>query len=116
MRSHDHVSAAEFAEAIASIRAEGGGAVRWFVHQPTAEEVAAATQHGLQREASLLHMRCALPLGAKHQVAANFVTRPFRPGHDNDAWLALNSRAFAGHPEQGDWTGAATSQTLMLSV
>ncbi len=30
--------------------------------------------------------------------------RTFAPGRDDEAWVALNARAFAGHPEQASWT------------
>lgn len=104
VRSHDHVSRDEFNVALRDIAHEGGGSLRWFVCEATELEHSLAAEHDLRLSAPLLHMRCSLPLHAAHVVPAGFATRPFRPGHDDDEWLAINARAFAEHPEQGDWT------------
>jgi mycothiol synthase len=39
-------------------------------------------------------------------LAQGVVVRPFRPGADDEAWLAVNAAAFASHPEQGRWVQA----------
>jgi mycothiol synthase len=63
--------------------------------------------HGFERARVLLQMRRdlagvdpdprpALPDGVR--------VLPFRPGRDEQAWLRVNARAFAHHPEQGSWT------------
>ena len=85
--------------AIDVVAAEGGGHVHWWVFEPTAthEELAAAI--GLHPGRRLHQMRRPLPTG----IAFDLTTRPFAPGRDEDAWLAVNNRAFAGHPEQGGW-------------
>ena len=57
-------------------------------------------------------MRCALPLNPMHQLPAGFITRPFRADVDNEAWLAVNARAFAAHPEQGSWTNDVLIERL----
>jgi mycothiol synthase len=41
-----------------------------------------------------------------------FTLRAFRPGEDDDAWLALNAAAFAHHPEQGAWQAADLQQRM----
>lgn len=45
----------------------------------------------------------ALPAG---KLPDGVSIRPFRPGSDEDAWLAANAAAFAHHPEQGSMTRA----------
>jgi mycothiol synthase len=83
--------------------------LRFWAHGdlPGSGELAAA--RGYTRARVLLQMRRdlagvdpdprpALPEGV--HVAA------FRPRRDEAAWLRVNARAFASHPEQGSWTPA----------
>jgi mycothiol synthase len=37
-------------------------------------------------------------------LPAGVQLRAFRPGTDDEAWVALNAAAFAEHPDQGRWT------------
>jgi mycothiol synthase len=80
----------------------GGGPVHlWITHPEAAhDELAAAV--GLAPERDLWQMRRALPVGEEHDLA----TRPFVVGQDEEAWVAVNNRAFAWHPEQSGWTVA----------
>lgn len=65
--------------------------------------------HGFTRARVLLQMR--MPLSGvdpdpRPELPGDVRVQPFRPGRDEDAWLAVNARAFAWHPEQGRMTRA----------
>ena len=83
------------------------GTVRLWVPQATGSDDAQAGGHGFARERDLIQMRCPLPLPGPRSRSAGtdqrLPTRPFRPGVDEEAWLVVNNRAFASHPEQGHW-------------
>lgn len=89
-------------EALYVIRSEGGGHVHYWVYEATDAHSQIAASAGLRPGRDLWQMRVALPLAETTELE----TRPFRPGEDEDAWLAVNNAAFDWHPEQGGWTVA----------
>lgn len=48
------------------------------------------------------------------EPADHVVVRPFEPGRDEEAFLALNAEAFAGHPEQGGMTRADLDRRMAV--
>jgi mycothiol synthase len=85
--------------ALGIVAGEGGGHVHWWVFEPTEIHRELAEQVGLRPGRLLYQMRRPLPVG----LAFHVDTRPFVPGQDEVAWLSVNNRAFADHPEQGGW-------------
>jgi mycothiol synthase len=83
----------------------GPAGLRLWAHGdlPAAARLAAAA--GFERSRSLWQMRRSLQTRIdKPQFANGISVRTFRIGQDEDAWVALNRRAFSRHPEQGAWT------------
>jgi mycothiol synthase len=94
--------AALVAAALEAVAGQGGGAVDLWLVGPGDEAVAAVEALGLRPARQLLQLRAPLPLGVTAEAPPGL--RPFRPGSDEAAWLAVNNRAFADHPEQGGWS------------
>jgi mycothiol synthase len=93
------------ARATELVAGRGGGTLTLWVSRPGPEHEHLAAAAGLAPGRVLYQMRRSLPVDEGHRRGAEpLVTRAFRPGEDEDAWLAVNNRAFAWHPEQGGWT------------
>jgi mycothiol synthase len=88
--------------------AEAGSAgLRLWAHGdlPPAARLAAAV--GFHRARALWQMRLSLPRALPDaRLPPGITIRTFRVGQDEAAWLAVNRRAFAHHPEQGSWTAS----------
>jgi mycothiol synthase len=79
---------------------DAGGAVWAHGDLPAARALAA--RHGLRVTRELVQMRrpAADPM-ALPELPAGVRIRAFVPGADDEAFLAVNARAFSWHPEQG---------------
>jgi mycothiol synthase len=79
--------------------------LRLWAHGDHPGAAALARCLGFTRTRVLYQLRRSLfaPIPAP-ELPEGVALRPFQPGIDDQAWLALNARAFADHPEQGRWT------------
>ncbi|WP_444949056.1 mycothiol synthase [Micromonospora ureilytica] len=87
------------------VLASATGPLRAWAHGDHPSAAALAVDLGFTRARVLWQLRrpLAAPLG-EPRLPDGVVLRAFRPGADDAAWLTLNARAFAEHPEQGRWT------------
>jgi mycothiol synthase len=85
------------------------GELRIWAHGDHPAARALAASHGLEPVRTLLQLRAPVP------AVESVDTQHFRPGRDEDAWLALNAMAFASHPEQGSVNRAELDQLMSES-
>jgi mycothiol synthase len=85
--------------------ADGHG-VRIWAHGDLPGSAALAGKFNLARIRALFQLRMPLAKAPETDPAfpAGVMVRSFVPGEDEAAWLGVNQRAFAHHPEQGSWT------------
>ena len=86
------------------VRHSPDGRLRLWAHGEHAGAAELATGMGFRHVRSLWQMRRSLyaPL-PRPQFRDDVDVRPFRVGHDEEAWLRLNTVAFADLPDQGRW-------------
>jgi len=89
------------------------GRLRLWSHGEHPAAAALSAAMGFTRTRALWQLRRSLysPLPAP-DLAAGVEIRTFLPGVDDEAWLELNAKAFAHHPEQGGWTIADLHQRI----
>jgi mycothiol synthase len=100
---------------VSSALDETNGALRVWAHGslPEARRLADRLRFLAVRELRLLELAVpAAPHWPHFDRAAGLSVRAFRPGEDDAAWLELNAKAFAHHPEQGSWTARDLAERL----
>jgi mycothiol synthase len=90
----DHPSAGALALSLGFVRARVLLQMRRSLFAPLLESTP-------KNRSASLHVSPGAP---RPRLPEGVALRPFRPGEDDEAWVALNARAFADHPDQGRWT------------
>jgi mycothiol synthase len=91
----------------------GAAPLRVWAHGDLPAARGFAHVHGYRavRELWQMSRRLTEPLPTS-ALPDGFALRAFRPGEDDDAWLAVNAAAFAHHAEQGAWQLADLQQRM----
>ena len=93
---------------VATLAPSAGAGRATLEAEPAPEALATlieAADYRLVRSTLQLRRPLPLPVAAQSTVTdPRPVFRSFRPGEDDDAWVEVNNRAFAWHPDQSGWT------------
>ncbi|MBO0803662.1 MAG: mycothiol synthase [Nocardiopsaceae bacterium] len=91
----------------ALIAGADGRGIRVWAHGDLPAAAGFAKANGFTRVRELWQMLLPPDVPVTEPALPDGITlRTFQPGADEEAWLAVNRRAFAHHPEQGGWTRA----------
>jgi mycothiol synthase len=85
----------------------GDGPLRIWAHGDLPGSAELLAPRGFSRARVLLQMRrdlAGVDPDPRPPLPADVTVQRFRPGRDDAAWLGVNARAFAAHPEQGRMT------------
>jgi len=80
-----------------------GSRLRLWAHGDLPGAQHLAESKGFERIRTVVQMRRTLNLTLP-PLNDSIPLRCFEVGKDEEEWLALNNRAFAGHPDQGNWS------------
>jgi mycothiol synthase len=97
-----HGVGAELAAAVGE--AAGEEELTAWSHGDSEAAASLASRHGYAPARQLWRMRAKSTPWPTPELGDGVRLRPFVPGTDEEAWLALNAAAFAHHPEQGSLT------------
>lgn len=92
------------ARALEHAAAQGARRIDVWAYNDSPASARMASQFGFTAARRLLHLHRHVGDVPRVDPPAGSRLRAFVPGDDDAAWLALNNRIFAGHPEQGLWT------------
>jgi mycothiol synthase len=90
-------------ELLAGLRADGAADQIW-AHGRLPAAQAFADHHGYVADRVLWQLHRPAAALPDVPLPADIELRPFTPGRDEQAWLRVNARAFAHHPDQGRMT------------
>lgn len=89
------------ARLVEEVWARGGARVQWWANDAGPDDDALAARLGLTPWRDVVQLRRPLPHPEAPELPEGVRLRAFAPGADDEAWLDVNRRAFADHPEQG---------------